>query len=146
MKNYIDLEKERYGNKIEISVNIEGEIKDKYIAPLLLLPFLENAFKHGTSEQLEKPWLSVDVSVKKYTMRCKIVNSKNNYVPLSENGIGIQNVKKRLEFLYPDNYELKMNDEEDFFVVSLLLELKKENKFQPAASVVPMHNREKVLL
>ena len=146
MKDYIDLEKERYGNKIEISLNIEGDIKDKYISPLLLLPFLENAFKHGTSEQLEKPWLSVDVSVKNYTMRCKIVNSKNNYVPLSENGIGIQNVKKRLEFLYPDNYELKMNDEEDFFVVSLLLELKKENKFQPAASVVPMHNREKVLL
>lgn len=146
MKNYIDLEKERYGNKIEISVNIEGEIKDKYIAPLLLLPFLENAFKHGTSEQLEKPWLSVDVSVKKYTMRCKIVNSKNNYVPLSENGIGIQNVKKRLEFLYPENYELKMNDEGDFFVVSLLLELKQDNKFQPAASLVLMHDREKVLL
>src|SRR5215218_9495209 len=44
MKNYIDLEKERYGNKIEISLNIEGDIKDQYIAPLLLLPFLENAF------------------------------------------------------------------------------------------------------
>ncbi len=146
MKNYIDLEKERYGNKIEISLNIEGDIKDKYISPLLLLPFLENAFKHGTSEQLEKPWLSVDISVKKYTMKCKIVNSKNNYVPFSENGIGIQNVKKRLKFLYPDNHELKMNDEEDFFVVSLLLELKKENKLQPAASVVPMHDREKVLI
>ncbi len=54
MKNYIDLEKERYGNEIEISLSIEGDVKDKYIAPLLLLPFLENAFKHGTSEQLEK--------------------------------------------------------------------------------------------
>ena len=146
MKDYIDLEKERYGNKIEISLNIEGDIKDKYISPLLLLPFLENAFKHGTSDQLEKPWLSVDVSVKNYTMRCKIVNSKNNYVPLSENGIGIQNVKKRLEFLYPGNYELKMNDEEDFFVVSLLLELKQNNKFQPAATVVSLHDPEKVLL
>jgi LytS/YehU family sensor histidine kinase len=146
MKDYIDLEKERYGNKIEISLNIEGDIKDKYISPLLLLPFLENAFKHGTSEQLEKPWLSVDIAVNQYTMKCKIVNSKNEHVMIRENGIGIQNVKKRLEFLYPDNYELKMNDEEDFFVVSLLLELKQNNKFQPAASVVPMHNREKVLL
>ena len=146
MKNYIDLEKERYGNKIEISLNIEGDIKDKYIAPLLLLPFLENAFKHGTSEQLEKPWLSVDVSVKKYTMRCKIVNSKNNNVLLNENGIGIQNVKKRLEFLYPDKYELKMNDEEDFFVVSLLLELKQDKAFHPAASVISLHDAEKVLL
>lgn len=128
MKNYIDLEKERYGNKIEISLNIEGDIKDKYIAPLLLLPFLENAFKHGTSEQLEKPWLSMDIAVKQHSMRCKIVNSKNEYVPASENGIGIQNVKKRLEFLYPGKHELKMTSEENFFVVSFLLELKKNRK------------------
>ena len=123
MKDYIDLEKERYGNKIEISWNIEGDIKDKYIAPLLLLPFLENAFKHGTSEQLEKPWLSMDLAVKQTFMRCKIVNSKNEFVPVSKNGIGIENVKKRLAFLYPDKHELKINDEGDFFVVSLLLEL-----------------------
>lgn len=63
MRNYIDLEKERY-EKLEVSLNYEGEIKDRWIAPLLLLPFLENAFKHGTSEQLDKPWLSIDVSVK----------------------------------------------------------------------------------
>ena len=124
MKNYIDLEKERYGNKIEISWNIEGDIKDKYIAPLLLLPFLENAFKHGTSEQLERPWLSVDMSGKQDVLRCKIANSKNEFVPFSKNGIGIQNVKKRLEFLYPGKHELKMNDEGNFFVVSLLVELK----------------------
>ena len=127
MKNYIDLEKERYGNKIEISWDIEGDFKDKYIAPLLMLPFLENAFKHGTSEQLEKPWLSVDMSVKQDVVRCKIANSKNEFVPLSKNGIGIQNVKKRLEFLYPGKHELKMNDEGNFFVVSLLVELKIKN-------------------
>jgi sensor histidine kinase YesM len=128
MRNYIDLEKERYGNKIEISWNIEGDIKDKYIAPLLMLPFLENAFKHGTSEQLEKPWLSVDMSVKQDVLRSKIANSKNESAPLSKNGIGIQNVKKRLEFLYPGKHELKMNDEGNFFVVSLLVELKIDGK------------------
>jgi LytS/YehU family sensor histidine kinase len=124
MKNYIDLEKERYGNKIEISWDIEGDVKDKYIAPLLLLPFLENAFKHGTSEQLEKPWLSVDLSVRHNILKCKIANSKNEYIPFSKNGIGIQNVKKRLAFIYPARHELKLNDEGNFFVVSLLLELK----------------------
>src|SRR6185436_14895397 len=111
MKNYIDLEKERYGNKIEISWDVEGDVKDKFISPLLMLPFLENAFKHGTSEQLEKPWLSVDISVRQDTLRCKIANSKNEYVPFSDNGIGIQNVKKRLEFIYPASHELKINDE-----------------------------------
>jgi hypothetical protein len=139
MKAYIDLEKERYANRLEISVNIEGDIKDKYIAPLLLLPFLENAFKHGTAEQLEKPWLSMDLAVKQNTLRCKIVNSKNEFVPVSEKGIGIQNVKKRLSFLYPDRHELKLSDEGDFFVVSLLLQLteSKANYFAATAISSP---------
>ena len=123
MKNYIDLEKERYGNKIEISRSVEGDIKDKFIAPLIMLPILENAFKHGTSEQIEKPWLSVDISVKHNTVRCKIANSKNDYVPYNVNGIGINNVKKRLEFIYAGKHELKINDEGNFFVMSMLVKL-----------------------
>jgi len=146
MKNYIDLEKERYGNKIEISWDIEGDVKDKYIAPLLMLPFLENAFKHGTSEQLEKPWLSVDMSVKQDLLRCKIANSKNEFVPLSKNGIGIQNVKKRLEFLYPGKHELKMNDEGNFFVVSLLIELKNRMVYPVFSSPVNLQAAENVVL
>jgi two-component system, LytTR family, sensor histidine kinase AlgZ len=131
MKDYADLERERYGNKIEISWQVEGEIEGKYIAPLLLLPFLENAFKHGTSEQLEKPWLSFDLAVKQNAMKCKVVNSKNEFVPVSSHGIGVENVKKRLHFLYPGKYDLKINDEGDFFVVSLLLELINNKAEQP---------------
>ena len=100
MKHYIDLEKERYGDKIDISVNIEGDIQDKYITPLLILPFLENAFKHGTSEQLERPWMSADITVKRHTLTCKIVNSKNEVTPFRTEGVGISNVKKRLDLLY----------------------------------------------
>ncbi|HEX6846060.1 MAG TPA: sensor histidine kinase [Chitinophagaceae bacterium] len=123
MKNYVDLEKERYGERIEISWNSEGEISDKFIAPFLMLPFLENAFKHGTSEQIEKPWLGVDISVKNDVLKCKIANSKNEYVVYNNNGIGISNVKKRLELIYPDNYELKMSDEGNFYVVSMVVKL-----------------------
>lgn len=134
MKDYIDLERERYGNKIEISWSVEGEIKDKFIAPLLMLPFLENAFKHGTSEQIEKSWLSVDISVMHGTLKCKIANSKNEYVSQGANGIGITNVKKRLEFIYPGKYDLKINDEGDFFVVSMMLILANE---QPVTIYTP---------
>jgi len=125
MKNYIDLEKERYGNRVEISWSVEGDCKDKFISPLLMLPFLENAFKHGLSEQIEKPWLSVDISVKSDILRCKIANCKNELVAHNNNGkgIGINNVKKRLAFMYPGNYELKMHNEENFFIVSLLIKL-----------------------
>ena len=138
MMDYIDLEKERYANRLDVSVNIEGDIKDKYIAPLLLLPFLENAFKHGTSEQLEKPWLSMDLAVRQNALRCKVVNSKNEFVPVSENGIGIQNVKKRLAFLYPDKHELKLADEGDFFVVSLWLQLSENKVSSAAVTAIPL--------
>jgi hypothetical protein len=138
MNNYIELEKERYSNKLEVSINIEGDIKGKYIAPLLLLPFLENAFKHGTSDQLEKPWLSMDLSVYQYILRCKILNSKNDNSYNNSNsfkeGIGIENVKKRLSYIYPGKHELKLNDEDNFFVVSLLLNLE---------SVYPNQNKSK---
>jgi two-component system, LytTR family, sensor histidine kinase AlgZ len=127
MKNYTDLEKERYGNKIEISWCVEGNTKDKFISPLLMLPFLENAFKHGVSEQIEKPWLNVNISVKSDTLSCKIANSKNDLVLHKTNGngngIGIANVKKRLAFLYPNNHELTMQDDPNFFVVLLRVEL-----------------------
>jgi hypothetical protein len=119
MKNYIDLEKERYGNRIDISWNVEGDIHEKFIAPLMLLPFLENAFKHGAAEQLEKSWLSVDIAAKHEILKCKIVNSKNECVAVHGHGIGIENVKKRLAFLYPGKHELRLNDEGDFFVVAL---------------------------
>ena len=123
MKNYIDLEKERYGNTIEISWNVEGDLKGKFISPLLMLPFLENAFKHGVSDQIDKPWLSIDISVKSDTLRCKIANSKNEFVSFRENGPGIANVKKRLEFIYSGKHDLKLNDEGNFFVVSILVKL-----------------------
>jgi LytS/YehU family sensor histidine kinase len=70
--------------------------------------------------------MSVDIAVKDHILKCKVVNSKNEIVPFHKNGVGINNVKKRLELLYPGKYDLKLADEEDFFVVSLILELKSD--------------------
>jgi len=124
MRNYIDLEKERYGDKLEVSINIEGEIVDRYITPLLILPFLENAFKHGASEQLDRSWMSVDIAVRNNRFMCKVVNSKNEDITAHREGVGISNVRKRLELLYPGKHELKLANEEKFFVVSLTVELR----------------------
>jgi two-component system sensor histidine kinase AlgZ len=130
MMNYIDLEKERYGDRIEISQHITGDIRSKQIAPLLLMPFLENAFKHGTSENLEKPWLSLDIDIRENNLWCKIVNSKSDLPRPGTHGIGIENVRKRLDLLYPGKHELIMQDEGDFYSVSLRLQLdeKGDNK------------------
>lgn len=127
MKNYIDLERERYGNRIDISVNMEGDIQDKFISPLLILPFLENAFKH-TGEQTERPWMSVNLVMKNRTLNCKVVNSKIEADPFIELGVGLSNVKKRLDYLFPDHYEMKLSDEGDFFVASLKIDMKHESE------------------
>lgn len=140
MKNYIDLEKERYGNRIEISWSVEGATGDRFIAPLLMLPFLENAFKHSASEQVELSWLSVDISIRKETLRCKIANSKDETLVYTHAGTGVSNAGKRLALIYPGNHELKINDEGSFFVVSMLVRLGKDKPAHgtaPAPSIIP---------
>jgi two-component system sensor histidine kinase AlgZ len=123
MQHYIDLERERYGERIEISQNITRDSNTGQIAPLLMMPFIENAFKHGTSEDLEKSWMSLDIDVRQGTLRCKIVNSKNARSKPTTRGIGIDNVIKRLNLLYPGTHELVMQEDDDFYSVALSLRL-----------------------
>lgn len=136
MKNYIELERERYDKRIDISWKVSGEVRNTFIAPLMMLPFLENAFKHGTSEQIEKSWLSVDIAVTGNKLKVKIANSKNEFSKYYNHGIGIANIRKRLQFIYPDNHELKISDESDFFVVALKIRLSgltvPQRSFNPA--------------
>lgn len=125
MRNYIGLEQLRYGDRLDMSVTISGDYPTKLIAPLLLVPFLENAFKHGTSEQLEQAWMHIDLSVQGNQLKFKVINSrepsahKDTYI----GGIGLQNVQKRLKLLYPDRHELRIVAEEETFMVALTLEL-----------------------
>jgi LytS/YehU family sensor histidine kinase len=123
MKHYIDLEHERYMHKMEVSWSVDGDISDQFIAPLLILPFLENAFTHGISRRISKSWLSVDISLKRDNMLFKIANSKDTASQYKAMGTGMKNVKTRLSLLYPGRHELKIHDEGNFFVVSLVIQL-----------------------
>ncbi|MGL6269650.1 MAG: sensor histidine kinase [Chitinophagaceae bacterium] len=123
MKYYIDLEHERYMNKMDVSWSVDGNTQDQYIAPLLILPFLENAFTHGISREISKSWLSVDISIKKNSLLFKIANSKDAATTYTKMGMGMKNVITRLRMLYSDRYDLKVHDEGDFFVVSLMIQL-----------------------
>ena len=102
-------------------------MKDKTIAPLLILPFIENAFKHGTSEQVGAAWINIDISVTLNHFKLKVANSKPDH-PFDTNNtpghIGLKNVTKRLDLLYPHSSRLKIVNEEDTFFVVLDLDLK----------------------
>lgn len=125
LEEYMSLEKIRYGNKLELHIEMPGNTKDLYIAPLILLPFVENCFKHGTSNMLESPWITLDISLKKELMTMKLVNGKSASNTQQPGGIGIENVRKRLDLLYFGKYDLVITNEEDVFIVTLKLELER---------------------
>src|SRR5688500_15248304 len=124
LKDYIALEKNRFGNRIDIVLNIQTELKNKMIAPLLLLPFIENSFKHGTSEMIEQVWISLDLQVKGDTLKFKLINGKMEERSQVHNSpqVGLLNVRRRLELLYPRAHTLILTEDKDTFVVSLTLE------------------------
>lgn len=126
LKNYISLEQLRYGDRLEISVSVTGDIEKYQIAPMLLLPFLENAFKHGTSKQIDQCWISFNLSVENSIMSFKLINSIEPNLDgevKKIGGLGFQNVIKRLQLLYKDNYLIETVKMEDVFVVDLELAL-----------------------
>ncbi|MFZ5972378.1 MAG: hypothetical protein ACOYXA_12370 [Bacteroidota bacterium] len=103
------------------------------IAPLLLLPFIENSFKHGIREQAEVAWISVFVDVREDQLHFQLVNGKSPHPdPLKiSTGIGLQNVQKRLDLLYPDQYKLKLTETDDTFVVNLVVPLAFAAVYEP---------------
>ncbi len=128
VQDYIDLEKIRYGNNLELHLDLPQQTNGMYIAPLLLLPLIENCFKHGTSNILEQPWVNFQVTIRDNKLQMKLINGKIKE-PINKaghTGIGIQNVQKRLSLLYPGKHELTITDEEEVYIVHLKVELEKQ--------------------
>ena len=126
LNEYINLEKVRYGNKLELHISMPQETGNLQIAPLLLLPFVENCFKHGTSKFLIHPWINLKIELKGNAMIMKLMNGKElqQVEEMVKSGTGVLNVKKRLDLLYKDKYELQISDEQEIYVVNLKIELK----------------------
>jgi len=122
---YIKLEQIRYGNKLDVHMLTPDKTDEIYIAPLLLLPFVENCFKHGASNMLQNPWINLTVELKDTTLVMKLMNGK---APLQGNGqnkqgIGISNVRQRLDLLYKYKYDLQIREDQEVFVVDMKVEL-----------------------
>ncbi len=125
LKNYIDLMKLRVTDKVEIRVNFPEKYKDITIPPLLFISFIENAFKHGISNR-DKSFISIVLAADEDYIGFSVRNSiaKKSVVGSQDSGIGLENVKKRLNLLFPDKHRLVINEIDNEFDVDLLLELK----------------------
>ena len=120
--DYLALETTRYDQGLEIALQLPRSTH-LLIAPLLLLPFIENAFKHGASQMTENPWISLSVEVNDNELWMKLINGKPAGISKALPGIGIANVAKRLELLYPAQHTLLIHEEEEMYIVDLKLTL-----------------------
>ena len=125
--DYIGLEKIRYGDRLDMLVEINGTYKNKIIAPLLMIPFVENCFKHGASEMRGQQWIKLRININEEHLDFKLSNSKppdTNDIN-GKKGIGLANVKKRLELLYPGKHFLKTESTGDSYIVHLQISLQR---------------------
>lgn len=127
LSNYIELEKARFGNRLDISMNISGEVQKTSVPPLLLIPFLENSFKHGANEMTELAWISLDLNVSQPILTFKLINGKPAENPKAKDSflVGLLNVQRRLQLLYPNGHELRITEDPDTFIVVLVIQLDK---------------------
>jgi two-component system, LytTR family, sensor histidine kinase AlgZ len=125
MQNYISLEKLRLNNQIQIDFNVHGHIEQAMVAPLILITFLENAFKHGVTNTSHNSWVKVDISVDGHSLVYRVENSKvtKQHNEGEKSGIGLRNVARRLELVYPKRHELIVKDDPERYYIELKLSL-----------------------
>ncbi|MFT6369157.1 MAG: two-component system LytT family sensor kinase [Maribacter sp.] len=129
IQNYIDLERIRFDDSLKVDMHISGELNNCKIAPMLLIPLVENCFKHGASKNIGKMHITIDLEVTNSFMTFNIANTIPNGntsrdLPTRAGGIGLSNVKKRLELGYnQSDYDLNIFEENNMFNVILKLKV-----------------------
>lgn len=126
INNYLALERIRYGNNIRIVFDYQGQpINDYLVAPLLFTVLIENSFKHGINKSIQSGFVELLLILENNTIDFTIQNSKaTTYDKLyKKGGIGLKNIRRRLELIYPKNHSLSIYDEADVYIVNLTLNL-----------------------
>jgi two-component system LytT family sensor kinase len=127
IRNYLDLEGLRQGKNVEIKFEVEGKITTQKIAPLMFTPFLENSFKHGLSNHISKGFVHIQLKAEENSVHFHIENSKPESKPVQvhprSGGIGLVNLRRRLELVYPNRYQLHVDDNPNTYGVTMDIEL-----------------------
>ncbi len=126
LKSYVELQQMRFGNKVKVSMDFDAVASGLALEPMLLIPFVENAFKHGTG-LIREPSIQIALSTSSQKIHFRVQNRYNSdFIEAKDNnsGIGLANVKRRLELLYPESHILKIIKDKDIFVTDLEITLK----------------------
>lgn len=123
LKDYIDLQKDRFKETIDVEYTVEGSAEGLQIAPLLIIPFVENAFKYGINPS-EKSKIIIRIEISDNKLKLVVCNKDFHLLNfIKGSGIGMENTKRRLQLLYPDRYQLDINEANGMFNVNLELSL-----------------------
>lgn len=125
LKDYVDLQKLRKDENYLVEFNCAPEVKGFFIEPLLLIPFVENAFKHISHKTNQANFVKVHLSSHNGLFEFAVENSKENGIKLTEKhgGIGLTNVKRRLQLLYPNQHELVIENKNDIYKINFKLKI-----------------------
>ena len=126
VRNYVEIERFRYGDRLDFDMQVSGDLSSHRIAPLIFLPFLENAFKHGIGADVHKSWIKLEVRVNQGKLAMTLKNSQSGPSPNAngKNGIGLRNVKRRLVLQYgEENFTLETEQKPSEYIVNLNLSL-----------------------
>lgn len=137
IEDYMALEKMRYGDRLKMELEIKGDYKNKMISPLLLIPLVENSFKHGASKMLQHPWVDLNITIEGQYLFFLLSNSRpEEAIVQQHNGhIGLNNVKKRLQLLYPAAHELSIVNGTDSYEVFMKIDIGKTGEIAEGVDV-----------
>lgn len=124
IKSYISLQQLRFGDDVRVETTWDVDEKSCFIEPMLLVPFVENAFKHGIG-LVKEPYIHIHLQMRDSQLTFRISNnySQQNNSKDKSSGIGLENIRKRLNLLYAGKYRLDIHDQEGIYTVALKLEL-----------------------
>jgi len=122
VKSFIELQKLRFKDGAAVELQLNGEIDDQQIVPLILISFVENAFKHGVANDPKNP-IRINIIANQKILHFSITNKKNKANKDLMGGVGLNNVERRLQLLYPERYKLNIVNSETQYTLELMLDL-----------------------
>ncbi|MCZ4245880.1 sensor histidine kinase [Pedobacter punctiformis] len=122
LKSYIELQKIRFKDGAYVEMNLNGEIDDQKIVPLMLISFVENAFKHGVVNDPEEP-IKINIIANQKILHFSVINKKNQQNKDAQGGVGLPNVERRLQLIYPDRYKLNVVNSATHYNCELMIDI-----------------------
>jgi two-component system LytT family sensor kinase len=122
VQSFIELQKLRFKDGAAVEFTQNGEIDDQQIVPLILISFVENAFKHGIANDPQNP-IRINIIANQKILHFSVSNKKNSYNKDQMGGVGLHNVERRLQLLYPERYKLNIVNSDTHYTSELMLDI-----------------------